>query len=435
MRDNGEEFPIEASVSSTEVNGHRLFTVILRDVTERIRAEAARKSLEEQMLLAQRLDSVGRLAGGIAHDLNNILTPVLLGTPLLREAITSAEANETLTAMEISARRGADIIGQLLAFSRGGGGERAPVQLTLIVRDMGAIIRETFPKNITTRFDLPPKVWTVVGNSTQLHQVLMNLCVNARDAMPSGGTLSIVLENVELDEEFADRTPGITRGPHVLLSVTDTGEGIPHEILGKIFDPFFTTKDFGRGTGLGLSTVLGIAKSHGGIVQVSSRSGEGTQFRVYLPAVPGSVVQTDTRVTVFPGGKGELILVVDDEAAVRGITRKILEKHNYHVVEAADGREALAVFGQHRGAIAAVITDLLMPVLDGPSLIRELRRLDPTLPVIAASGYAEGASFTAEERGQVQTILAKPYAAAELLVSLRDVLAKKAAAAPADTAV
>jgi PAS domain S-box-containing protein len=422
LRANGEEFPIEASVSSTEVDGRRLLTVILRDVTERVRAETARKALEEQVLLTQRLESVGRLAGGIAHDLNNILTPILLGTPLLREVITSAEANETLTAMEISAKRGADIIGQLLAFSRGGGGQRAPVQLTLIVRDMCAIIRETFPKNITTRTDFPPRVWMVTGNSTQLHQVLMNLCVNARDAMSAGGNLSIVLENVELDEEFAARTPGTTPGPHVLLSVTDTGMGIPPEILGKIFDPFFTTKDFGRGTGLGLSTVLGIAKSHGGIVQVTSRIGEGTQFRVYLPAVSGSVVPADSQLTAVPVGKGELILVVDDEVAVRSITRKILERYHYRVVEAADGREALACFVQNRESIAVVITDLLMPVVDGPSFIRELRRFNPTVPVIAASGYTDGVVFSPEEKEQVQAILAKPYAAAELLICLHELL-------------
>jgi PAS domain S-box-containing protein len=435
VRAGGEEFPFEASVSSTEVDGHRLFTVILRDVTERARADEARRCLEEQMLLAQRLESVGRLAGGIAHDLNNILTPVLLGTPLLREAITSAEANETLTAMEISARRGADIIGQLLAFSRGGGGARAPVQLSLILRDMSAIIRETFPKNITTRTELPPNVWTVNGNATQLHQVLMNLCVNARDAMPSGGTLSIVLENVELDEEFATRTPGITCGPHVLLSVSDTGEGIPPDVIGKIFDPFFTTKDVGRGTGLGLSTVLGIANSHGGVVQVTSRIGEGAQFRVYLPAVPGNAVQAETRTTGLPAGHGEWILVVDDEAAVRGITRKILEKYNYRVMEAAEGREALASYARNHEKIAVVITDLLMPVLDGPALIRELRRLDPNLPVIAASGYAEGVAFAPGENGQSQLFLAKPYVAAELLICLREALNRRPMAANTRSAV
>lgn len=435
LRADGEEFPVEASVSFAEVDGRRLFTVILRDVTERVRADAARMALEEQVLLAQRLESVGRLAGGIAHDLNNILTPVLLGTPLLREVITSSEANETLTAMEISAKRGADIIGQLLAFSRGSGGERAPVQLMLIVRDMCAIIRETFPKNIVTRTDFPARVWIITGNSTQLHQVLMNLCVNARDAMPSGGTLSIVLENVELDEEVAARMHGIAAGPHVLLSVTDTGAGIPPEILDKIFDPFFTTKDFGRGTGLGLSTVLGIARSHGGIVQVTSRIGEGTQFRVYLPAVPGSTAPAGSGIAAVPRGKGELVLVVDDEAAVRALTRKVLERNGYRVVDAADGREALAVYLQHSRSIAAVITDLLMPVVDGPAFIRELRRINPTVPVIAASGHAGGVGFSEEEKQQVQAILEKPYAAAELLTCLHEILVQRNGASSGSAAI
>jgi PAS domain S-box-containing protein len=434
LRADGEEFPVEASVCSIEVNGRPLFTVILRDMTERVRAEAARKTLEEQVLLSQRLESVGRLAGGIAHDLNNILTPVLLGVPMLRDASNSPDVQETLDAMEISAKRGAAIIRQLLTFSRGGGGEHAPVQLTLIVRDMCAIIRETFPKNIVTKTDFPPVVWTVNGNRTQLHQVLMNLCVNARDAMSAGGTLSLVLENVELDEEFAAMTPGINPGPHVLLSVTDTGVGIPPEVLDKIFDPFFTTKDVGRGTGLGLSTVVGIAKSHGGIVRVTSRIGEGTQFRIYLPAVPGSRTRAETRLPFVPSGQGELILVVDDEVAVRMVTRKALEKHNYRVVEAADGREAIARFTENRETIAAVVTDLLMPVLDGPSFIRELRRLGADLPVIAASGHVDGAGLSDDEMKQVQAILPKPYLADELLFCLRGVLHSKPKPGPADAA-
>jgi hypothetical protein len=229
-------------------------------------------------------------------------------------------------------------------------------------------------------------------------------------------------------------TPGINPGPHVLLSVTDTGVGIPPEVLDKIFDPFFTTKDVGRGTGLGLSTVVGIAKSHGGIVRVTSRIGEGTQFRIYLPAVPGSRTRAETRLPFVPSGQGELILVVDDEVAVRMVTRKALEKHNYRVVEAADGREAIARFTENRETIAAVVTDLLMPVLDGPSFIRELRRLGADLPVIAASGHVDGAGLSDDEMKQVQAILPKPYLADELLFCLRGVLHSKPKPGPADAA-
>jgi hypothetical protein len=238
--------------------------------------------------------------GGIAHDLNNILAPVIFGTQMLRDAVNSAEATRTLATMESSAKRGAAIVSQLLSFSRGGVKGHEPVQLTLIVRDMCAIMRETFPKNITARAVQPPEVWTVLGNPTQFHQILMNLCVNACDAMPAGGTLSIALENVQLDGAFAAKVPGVTPGPHVLLSVTDTGVGIAPEVVGKIFDPFFTTKDVGEGTGLGLSTVLGIATSHGGVVQVTSQIGVGTQFRVYLPAVPKSLAPADPAAVAAP---------------------------------------------------------------------------------------------------------------------------------------
>ncbi len=388
---------------------------VLTDITER-------KALEDQMLRAQRLESVGRLVGGIAHDLNNILAPVIFGTQMLRDAVNSAEATRTLATMESSAKRGAAIVSQLLSFSRGGVKGHEPVQLNLIVRDMCAIMRETFPKNISARAVHPPEVWTVLGNPTQFHQILMNLCVNACDAMPAGGTLSIELENVQLDGAFAAKVPGVTPGPHVLLSVTDTGVGIAPEVVGKIFDPFFTTKDVGEGTGLGLSTVLGIATSHGGVVQVTSQIGVGTQFRVYLPAVPKSVAPADPDAVAVPSGAGETILFVEDEVAVRGMARRILEKRNYQVVEAADGREALACYAEHDQTIAVVITDLLMPVLDGPSFIRELRRINPSVPVIVTSGNMEGVSFPPEEKARVQAFLTKPYTADELLILLNHTL-------------
>jgi CheY-like chemotaxis protein len=264
----------------------------------------------------------------------------------------------------------------------------------------------------------------VAGNPTQLHQVLMNLCLNARDAMPTGGTLRIGLENFAVDADFAGRNPGLAPGPHVVLTVRDSGTGIAPDILDKIFDPFFTTKTLGGGTGLGLSTVLGIVKSHGGIIHVASPVGEGAQFRVYLPAVPAVVIPAAGAAAPAPApvGRGETILVVDDELAVRLVMRKLLEKNHYRVVEAADGREGLAVFRLHRATIAAVITDLLMPVLDGPAFIRELRAIDANVPVIAASGHLDGAEFPPEQRAAVQAVLAKPYAVDALLECLHGVL-------------
>ena len=247
------------------------------DITER-------KELETHLLRTQRLESVGRLASGIAHDLNNILAPMLMVPPLLREAIKDPELRNMLDLIETNAQRGSDIIKQLLTFGRGMEGEHVPVQLRALVNEMSGIIRETFHKNIIARRETPPDTWLVNGDATQLHQVLMNLCVNARDAMPEGGTLTLKLENHEFDESFARMTPGAQPGRYVCLSVTDTGQGIAPEHLDKIFDPFFTTKELGKGTGLGLSTVLGIVQSHGGFIQVHSQPGRGTQFKVYLPA-------------------------------------------------------------------------------------------------------------------------------------------------------
>jgi len=418
-RAGGEEFPCEASVSNIEVKGHRLFTVILRDVTERIRVEAEKKALQGQVLRSQRLESVGRLAGGIAHDLNNILAPVVLGAPLLREALVDAEARETLNAIEISANRGARIIAQLLTFSRGGGGEQAPVQLPLIVRDMVAIIRETFPKNINVRTELARDVSMVRGDSTQLHQVLMNLCANARDAMPSGGELTLVLSNVVLDQDAAGKIPGLRPGAYVLLVVTDTGTGIAPEVLDKIYDPFFTTKEVGKGTGLGLSTVLGIVQGHDGAVQAGSRVGGGTQFSVYLPAENPDVIPKVNAGGPSPlGGHGELILLVDDEQAVRMVTRRLLERRGYRVIEAAEGREALVRYEQLRPKVAAVITDLIMPILDGASLIKELRKIDPALPVIVVSGHPAGVDPLILSETKIHALLVKPFEGADLMKQL-----------------
>ena len=254
------------------------------DITER-------KELETHLLRTQRLESVGRLASGIAHDLNNILAPMLMVPPLLREVIQDPELRNMLDLVETNAQRGSNIIKQLLTFGRGMEGERVPVQLRALVNEMSGIIRETFHKNIITRRETPPDIWLVIGDATQLHQVLMNLCVNARDAMPEGGTLTLKLENQEFDESFARMTPGARPGRYVCLSVTDTGEGIAPEHLDKIYDPFFTTKELGKGTGLGLSTVLGIVQSHGGFIQVHSQPGRGTEFKVYLPASEAAEAQ------------------------------------------------------------------------------------------------------------------------------------------------
>jgi two-component system, cell cycle sensor histidine kinase and response regulator CckA len=418
---DGALFPAEQAITPVRDNTGRIahFIAIAQDIAERRR-------LQEQVLRSQRLDSVGRLAGGIAHDLNNILAPVLMAPPILREAISDPETREVIDAIETSANRGAAIIRQLLTFSRGGtGGEHRPVQLGHIVRDMVAMIRETFPKNIVTCTEICSELRLVDGDATQLHQVLMNLCVNSRDAMPDGGTLTIALENVDLDAAAVAGHPGAAPGPHVLLGVFDTGNGIEAANLDKIFDPFFTTKEVGKGTGLGLPTTIGLVRTHHGLIQLSSTPGAGTQVRVYLPA---SATATDSPPEIDPllppQAQGELILVVDDEENVRHVTRRLLEHHGYRVITASDGAEGLARFQQHRAAIQLVLTDLLMPIMDGATLVRAINRIAPGTRIVAASGHmsSDDPLLIGPE---IVAFLPKPYLRATLLQVVASALATK----------
>ena len=386
------------------------------DITER-------KELETHLLRTQRLESVGRLASGIAHDLNNILSPMLMVPPLLREVVKDPVLRNMLDLVETNAQRGSNIIKQLLTFGRGLEGERVPVQLRTLVNEMSGIIRETFHKNIITRRETPRDTWLVSGDATQLHQVLMNLCVNARDAMPEGGTLTLKLENQEFDESFARMTPGARPGRYVCLSVTDTGQGIAPEHLDKIYDPFFTTKELGQGTGLGLSTVLGIVQSHGGFIQVHSQPGRGTQFKVYLPASETAEAQPAGQGDQsLPQGGGELVLVVDDESSVRQVTRQLLERNGYRVIEAAEGADGITQYVAHQKEVQVVVTDLAMPVMDGPAFIRVLRRMNQQVRVIAMTGYQSKSSLPADLGVPGEARLSKPFSGPMLLQTLQRVL-------------
>jgi two-component system, cell cycle sensor histidine kinase and response regulator CckA len=386
------------------------------DITER-------KELEAHLLRTQRLESVGRLASGIAHDLNNILSPMLMVPPLIREAIKDPELLKMVDLVDTNAQRGSNIIKQLLTFGRGMEGERMPVQLRSLVSEMSGIIRETFNKNIVTHQETPRDIWLVIGDATQLHQVLMNLCVNARDAMPEGGKLTLKLENQEFDESFARMTPGARAGRYVCLSVMDSGQGIAPEHLDKIFDPFFTTKELGKGTGLGLSTVLGIVQSHDGFIQVHSQPGRGTQFKIYLPASEVPEVKPAAEADgPLPKGSGELVLVVDDEKSVRDVTRRLLERNGYHVIEAAEGAEGITQYVAHQKKVQVVLTDLAMPVMDGPSFIRVLRRLNPQARVIAMTGYQSKSSLPVDLGVPAEDRLSKPFNGVVLLKTLHRML-------------
>lgn len=391
----------------------------LRDLTGNItglvgigRDITARKRLETELLRAQRVESIGRLASGIAHDMNNILAPIMMSASLLRTPRLAPKAVETtLQTIESSAKRGADLVKQLLLFGRGGEGGRGVVNFRKMVDELASIARETFPRNIVFKTEVPANLWTVEADATQLHQVLLNLCVNARDAMPSGGTLTVGASNVTLDEAACRPHPAASPGPYLCVTVSDTGTGIPPEIAAKIFEPFFTTKEIGRGTGLGLATVLSVMEAHAGFISLESEIGRGTCFRLHLPAKPNAKEAMEKGSGASPAGRGELILVVDDERYIREIISQILLTHNYRVIEASDGVEALALFAQHP-EVDLLLTDIDMPNLDGIGLVERLRQQKPTLPIVVSSGLAD-AKNNALRQEQLQPyglsqILAKP---------------------------
>ncbi|MEA5564085.1 response regulator [Anabaena sp. UHCC 0399] len=382
-----------------------------------------KKHLEAQLLRTQRLESIGTLASGIAHDLNNILTPILAGAQLLPLKFPDADerTQHLLEILEINAKRGADLVKQVLSFARGVEGKRITLQLRHIIVELSKILKETFPKSIKIVTDVSKELWTVCGDSTQLHQVMMNLCVNARDAMPDGGTLTITAENLLIDENYVRMNLEAKPGPYIVVTVSDTGVGIPEEHLDRIFEPFFTTKAVGKGTGLGLSTLIGIVKSHGGFVNVDSEVGRGTTFKVYLPAVGGTEIFSPDEL-IPPIGQGELILIVDDEPAIRDITRTSLESHQYQALVASDGIEAIAIYAKYADKISAILVNLMLPGLDGLTTIRTLKKINPDARIIATSGLIAKNKLGEIVNTGAAAFLPKPYTINELLLALNQVI-------------
>jgi len=381
-----------------------------------------RKKLEAQFLRAQRLESIGTLAGGIAHDLNNVLSPIMLGAHLLRSKTTDPTMRKWIDTLEASAQRGAGILSQVLTFARGASGKRMVVQPKHLLKEMAKIATETFPRSIETTVELPHELWTLAGDPTQLHQVLMNLCVNARDAMPSGGSLTLRGENILLDEASARKTIGAAAGPYIMISVKDTGTGIPKTMQEKIFEPFFTTKGPGQGTGLGLSTVHAIVKSHNGFVRVKSEANNGTEFQIFLPAQD----TTETLNTVEEGegslsGHGEMILVIDDERLILKVTEEILQSYGYRVLTAGNGKEGAAVYEQQANDVNVVMVDMMMPQMDGLATIQALRRTNPHVKILAMSGVPRDGR-TDSVREIAQNFLPKPFNAITLLKALWEIL-------------
>jgi two-component system, cell cycle sensor histidine kinase and response regulator CckA len=417
---DGRELLVESrwTLVRDESGQPKSFLVVNTDITEK-------KQLEQQAFRTQRLESLGTLASGIAHDLNNILTPILATAQLLPLTLPSLdEQNQNLLKiLNDSASRGASLVQQILFFARGAEGNRITLQIAHLLREIRQLVSQTFPKSIDVQIYIPEGLWMINGDATQLHQVLMNLCINARDAMPNGGILTLSTENLRIDEQYVQMELEAKAGPYLVMTIADTGTGISQKIVNRIFDPFFTTKELGKGTGLGLSTVIGIVKSHGGFVKVSSEWGKGTQFKVFLPAVETvNIAQVED--LHLNAGNGELILVVDDEPQILAISKEILHIHNYRVLTANNGIDAIAQYAQHQDEISVVLMDMMMPEMGGEGAIQILKRMNPHVEIIASSGIASNKA-QAQAAG-VKAFLSKPYAIQALLSTLHEVLNKKA---------
>jgi PAS domain S-box-containing protein len=416
---DGHEITIEArwTLIRDQEGRPKSVLAINTDITQK-------KKIEAQFLRAQRMESIGTLAGGIAHDLNNILAPILMSIDLLKPMSDHPQAQSILETIEASAKRGANIVRQVLSFARGLEGQRIEVQPQLLLDELESIIKDTFPKDIRLHFTTPKGTWTILGDPTQIHQVLLNLCVNARDAMPHGGQLTMSIENCVLDEQYVAMNPQVKAGRYVKLGVADTGLGIPPPLINKIFEPFFTTKEIHKGTGLGLSTVMAIVKSHGGNINVYSEPRKGTIFNVYFPAMETSseARKEQSEQANLPRGNGEMILVIDDEDSILTITNQTLQAYGYRVLTATDGADAVAIYLQHRNEIAVVLTDMMMPIMDGPATIHALLRINPALKIIAASGLNTNGSAAKASAEGVKHFLAKPYTAGTLLKTMRLIL-------------
>ncbi|MEM1096193.1 MAG: ATP-binding protein [Bacteroidota bacterium] len=379
-----------------------------------------RKTLETQLYRTQRLESLGTLASGVAHDLNNVLMPIIMSAELLRQPRDAASRASIIENIERSAQRGADILRQMLTFARGAQGRQVVMQPRHIIREVENVMRQAFPRAIRIYIHAHGEEHLIRADATQIQQVLMNLCVNARDAMEDSGTLTVRSEAVEVSPTQADVHPDVNPGRFLCITVQDTGGGIPADDLDKIFEPFFTTKQLGMGTGLGLSTVHSIVRSHRGFIEVQSQVGVGTSFQVYFPIVEGERVETGVnKARVQIEGRSRSILVIDDEESIREVLAEVLEACGFTVLTAQDGTEGVALLAEHRHAVVLIITDMMMPYMDGPSTLRVIRRIKPDVLVIAMSGVLRDLQ-TDMRKLDVAAYLPKPFSTQQLMDVLAD---------------
>ena len=412
----GELRTVEIRCNTLPAEGDGILAVGT-DITEK-------KKIESHYLRSQRLEGIGKLASGVAHDLNNVLAPILYAFPLLRNPDTGRDMlTEVVDTLESSVNRGSSIVRQLLAFGRGMESDHLVFQCRHIISEMVQMSRQTFPHNIEIIDEVPKDLWTIRGDETQFHQILLNFCVNARDAMPDGGAIHITAENIAVDERFVAMESRAAKGPWICIAVADTGDGIPPEVREHIFDPFFTTKDVGKGTGLGLSTVMGIVKSHQGFLDLESEPGRGTTFKVYLPAEPFEDDPQADAENPIPRGRGQTVLLVEDDDAICMTSEELLRQQGYHCQLARTGIEGAALFHREAGNISLVIASLKLPEMDGATLIRIIKRTHPELPAIITTGYPEERLLKPLEGERKLKILLKPHSSEQLLRTAGEMIA------------
>jgi PAS domain S-box-containing protein len=423
LRRTGEEIPVEMTVTPFEVSEERNLAILARDLTESRRVEEERRILQARLLQAQRMEAVGLLASGVAHDFNNILT-VVSGQChlLLSEGILEDGARHRVEEIDRAAERASSLTRQLLAFSRRQVLQPTILDLNRVLSDMNAMLARVIGEDVVIQSDRATDLGHVKADRGQIEQVVINLAVNARDAMPRGGKLGLRTANVEVDENRARRTMGLRPGSYVALSVSDRGAGMTKEVLSRIFEPFYTTKELGRGTGLGLSTVYGIVKQSDGFIDVASAPGEGSTFEVLLPRVSEPLPKPAKTPALPLPGEGTILLVEDDDA-VRRLTREILEQSGYRVLESADGREAFSAIEREEGNVDLVITDLVMPGMGGDEFAELLAARHPRIRVLYASGHLERPK-TVPLIPKYRELIRKPFKSGELVRKVGELVDK-----------
>jgi two-component system cell cycle sensor histidine kinase/response regulator CckA len=419
-RKDGSRFPVRWFGTPILERGRIIGSVTtFRDVTDE-------HQLEARLRQSQKMEAIGQLAGGVAHDFNNLLQVILNYADFLEEDLGDDPRAADVKAIRGSGERAARLVSQLLAFSRKDVTNRVALDLSTAIQDMNELLRRTIRSDIEMKVDLSPELDAVLIDPHQVQQLVVNLVVNARDAMPAGGKLTIRTFNVEIDEDFARAHPGLSVGPNVCLSVADTGHGMTEEVRTRVFEPFFTTKPRGSGTGLGLSTVYGIVKASDGHISVYSEPGLGTVFSVYLPATDQAAMPSPPRgAPMAAGGRGETILVAEDEDNVRELVERILTNNGYHVLAAPSGNDALRVSREHPGTIDLLLTDLIMPGMSGTELSRAINGSRKEMRTVHMSGYPDDV-ITHHGMGNVRHYLPKPFNTAALLAKVREALDSEA---------